>query len=67
MRNSDINGFELSEKSHLQTVESTILDTIPELNGKLPSGLIGYGSDVIGNYDEFSKGFEWRARRICCL
>lgn len=62
-----MNGIELSEKFYFEIVKPIIMQNIPELKGKIAAGLIGYGSDVIGNDDEYSKDHEWGPRCLIFL
>jgi hypothetical protein len=62
-----MNGLELSEKFYFEIIKPIVLEHIPELNGKIASGLIGYGSDVIGNDDEYSNDHEWGPRALLFL
>lgn len=62
-----MNGLKLSETFYFEIVKLIVLEHVPELSGKLASGLIGYGSDVIGNDDEYSKDHEWGPRCLIFL
>lgn len=59
-----MNGLELASAFYHDCVRQIIAEHIPELTGKYAAGLIGVGSDVIGNDDEMSRDHEWGPRLV---
>ncbi len=55
-------GLDLCEKYYFEAVKPLIEKSYPELINKFSGGLIGYGSDVLGNDDELSRDHEWGPR-----
>ena len=55
-------GLELAEQFYTQQVAPLIGRRFPHLSGRHAAGLNGYGSDVLGHDDEFSRGHEWGPR-----
>lgn len=55
-------GLELSEHFYFKIVKPLIDTTFPALKNRYAAGLIGYGSDVLGNDDLFSRDHEWGPR-----
>jgi len=55
-------GLDLSRRFYFQCVKPIIAERLPELSDNYAAGLIGYGSDVIGNDDELSRDHEWGPR-----
>ncbi|WBW97224.1 DUF4037 domain-containing protein [Oceanirhabdus sp. W0125-5] len=55
-------GLELSELFYFNVVKKLIEKHFPMLKNKYGAGLIGYGSDVLGNDDELSRDHEWGPR-----
>ena len=55
-------GLELSELFYLEVVKKLIEHYFPSLRHNYAAGLIGYGSDVLGNDDVLSKDHEWGPR-----
>ncbi|MDZ5254104.1 DUF4037 domain-containing protein [Clostridium sp. LIBA-8841] len=55
-------GLELNEKFYFEVVKPLIEDEFPMIKEKYAAGLIGYGSDVLGNDDELSRDHEWGPR-----
>ena len=60
-------GLELAERFYFDCVRPIITRHLPQLNDAYAAGLIGYGSDVIGNDDELSRDHEWGPRLILFL
>lgn len=55
-------GLELAGIIFFKVVKELIDQEFPNLKERYAGGLIGYGSDVLGNDDEFSKDHEWGSR-----
>lgn len=55
-------GLELSQLFYFKIVKKLINEHFPVLINKYSAGLIGYGSDVLGNDDDMSKDHEWGPR-----
>lgn len=55
-------GLELSERFYFDVVKKLINKEFPMLENKYAAGLIGYGSDVLGNDDVLSRDHEWGPR-----
>ncbi|MCM1991754.1 DUF4037 domain-containing protein [Oceanirhabdus seepicola] len=55
-------GLELCESFYFDVVKILIDKNFPMLKNKYAAGLIGYGSDVLGNDDELSRDHEWGPR-----
>ena len=60
-------GLELAQYYYFECVQPLIAVHLPQLNNAYAAGLIGFGSDVIGNDDEFSQDHEWGPRLILFL
>ncbi len=57
-----MNGLQLARQFYFDCVQQVIAERLPELNDRYAAGLIGYGSDVLGNDDELSTDHEWGPR-----
>jgi hypothetical protein len=57
-----MNGIQLGRKFYFDCVKQIITEHIPELNDRYAAGLVGYGSDILGNDDELSRDHEWGPR-----
>ena len=55
-------GLDLSREFYFECVKPIIIEKLPEMSGNYAAGLLGYGSDVIGNDDELSRDHEWGPR-----
>lgn len=55
-------GLELSELFYFEVVKKLIEQNFPTLRNNYAAGLIGYGSDVLGNDDVLSTDHEWGPR-----
>jgi len=55
-------GLDLSRAFYYECVKPIIVAKLPEISENYAAGLIGYGSDVIGNDDELSGDHEWGPR-----
>lgn len=55
-------GLELNERFYFDVVKKLINKAFPMLENKYAAGLIGYGSDALGNDDELSRDHEWGPR-----
>lgn len=62
-----MNGLELAKHFYFECVRPIIAAHVPELKDAYAAGLIGYGSDVLGNDDELSRDHEWGPRLILLL
>jgi hypothetical protein len=60
-------GLQLAKHFYFDCVKQLITDHLPELKEKYAAGLIGYGSDVLGNDDEMSRDHEWGPRLLLFL
>ena len=60
-------GLELSEKYYREMVSDLIEKCCPVLKNNHAAGLVGYGSDVLGNDDELSRDHEWGPRCVIWL
>lgn len=60
-------GLELAKHFYFECVRPIIEAQMPEILNTHAAGLIGYGSDVIGNDDESSRDHEWGPRLIIFL
>ena len=63
----EVKGLELAKRFYLECVKPLIEERIPEIDRQYAAGLIGFGSDVLGNDDEWSKDHEWGPRLIIFL
>jgi hypothetical protein len=57
-----MNGLLLAKRFYFNCVKQIISEHLPELNDKHAAGLIGFGSDVLGNDDQLSRDHEWGPR-----
>jgi hypothetical protein len=62
-----MNGLELARHFYFECVRPIIGAQMPELLTAHAAGLIGYGSDVLGNDDESSRDHEWGPRLLIFL
>ncbi len=62
-----MNGLELARHFYLECVRPILAAQMPEVQNAHAAGLIGYGSDVLGNDDELSRDHEWGPRLILFL
>ena len=62
-----MNGLQLAKHFYFDCVRQIIAAQLPELAGAYAAGLIGYGSDVLGNDDELSRDHEWGPRLVLFL
>jgi hypothetical protein len=62
-----IKGLELAEIYYRDAVSVLTEKCCPALKNGYAGGLIGYGSDVLGNDDELSRDHEWGPRCIIWL
>jgi hypothetical protein len=60
-------GLLLARRFYFECVQPLIAAQIPELQESYAAGLIGYGSDVLGNDDELSRDHEWGPRLVLFL
>jgi len=57
-----MNGMSLAKRFYFSVVKNLISERMPDLVENYAAGLIGYGSDVLGNDDEVSRDHEWGPR-----
>ena len=62
-----MNGLELAKHFYFDCVRPIIAAQVPEVQTAYAAGLIGYGSEVLGNDDESSRDHEWGPRLILFL
>jgi hypothetical protein len=62
-----VHGLALAEHFYFDCVQPLIAQHLPTLHDAYAAGLIGYGSDVIGNDDELSRDHEWGPRLVLFL
>lgn len=62
-----ISGLLLAERFFFECVQPIITKHLPQLDEAYAAGLIGYGSDVIGNDDDLSRDHEWGPRLLLFL
>jgi hypothetical protein len=62
-----MNGLELAKHFYFDCVRPIIAVQAPEVQTSYAAGLIGYGSEVLGNDDEDSRDHEWGPRLILFL
>ena len=60
-------GLELCESFYREAVLPLIERHTPQLVGRHAAGLIGYGSDVLGYDDDYSRDHEWGPRGLIWL
>ncbi|MBV7336784.1 DUF4037 domain-containing protein [Chloroflexi bacterium TSY] len=60
-------GLELAKRFNFECVQPIITENLSQLNDRYAAGLIGYGSDVLGNDDDLSRDHEWGLRLILFL
>ncbi len=60
-------GMDLSRAYYHQIIRPLIVDRFPEIAATHAAALIGWGSDVLGNDDEYSRDHEWGPRCILLL
>ncbi|GLV60460.1 hypothetical protein KDH_72790 [Dictyobacter sp. S3.2.2.5] len=60
-------GLELAESFFFHAVLPIIERKFPPLDDRYAAGLLGYGSDVLGHDDEWSRDHEWGPRCILWL
>ena len=55
-------GLELAKQYYFDCVKPVLNEKVPQIKEKYAAALLGYGSDVIGNDDEWSRDHEWGPR-----
>lgn len=60
-------GLDLSREYYSQIIKPLIESRFPQVAASHAAALIGWGSDVLGNDDEFSRDHEWGPRCILFL
>ena len=60
-------GLELAESFFFEAVLPIIEREFPRLEDRYAAGLLGYGSDVLGYDDEWSRDHEWGPRCVLWL
>jgi len=60
-------GLDLSRSYFEEWIQPIIADRVPELGNSYAAALIGWGSDVLGNDDKWSRDHEWGPRCILFL
>ena len=60
-------GLELARRFYAECVKPILVERAPQIVGGYAAGLIGFGSDVLGNDDEISRDHEWGPRCIVFL
>ena len=60
-------GLDLARDFYFDCLQPIIVRQTPDLREAHAAGLIGYGSDVLGNDDEFSRDHEWGPRLVLFL
>jgi len=61
-----VKGLELSRAYYWELIRP-VLNSIPELATAHAAGLIGWGSDVLGHDDDYSRDHEWGPRCLLFL
>ena len=54
-------------RSYFECIRPVIAEQIPEIGDSYAAGLIGWGSDVLGHDDEWSRDHEWGPRCLVFL
>ena len=62
-----IKSLELNRAYYRDCVSKIINEKCPDIAGRHAAALIGYGSEVLGNDDEFSKRYGWGPRLLLFL
>jgi hypothetical protein len=62
-----MNGLLLAKNFYFDCVRPIIAAEMPALTDAHAAGLVGYGSDVMGNDDELSRDHEWGPRLVLFL
>ena len=62
-----MNGLLLAKNFYFDCVRPVIAAELPALTDAHAAGLVGYGSDVMGNDDELSRDHEWGPRLVLFL
>lgn len=60
-------SLELNRAYYRDCVFSVLQEHCPQIAGRHAAALIGYGSEVLGNDDEFSKRYGWGPRLLLFL
>jgi hypothetical protein len=60
-------GLELSRHFYFECVQPIIATHFPQLMDSHAAGLLGFGSDVLGNDDALSRDHEWGPRLVLFL
>ena len=60
-------GLQLAKEFYFDCVRQIIAEHAPELESVCAAGLLGWGSDVLGNDDELSRDHEWGPRLLLFL
>lgn len=59
-----LRSIELNRAFYNECVSKIIETYLPRLSGNHAAGLLGWGSEVLGNDDEFSKAYGWGPRVV---
>ena len=59
VRDSEVNGLELSERYYFEVGAPMIAEKFPEYKERVAAGLVGDGSECFGFDDEISRDHDW--------